>query len=237
MLKENKKLVEAKNALERVARERAAASEKIEKSIDTFKSKAAAAAAAAAAAEAKTKQSLQAQADMQTALSEAKRETAAAKAEAAAVSKKLETIDRKRALGDSELAILETEAMDDNPEALKHKCPPLPLPARHTPHQLAAAALALRVTSCHVSLCANSPRLEILFRARAEDRKRAAREMKEFKANAEAQVLQPCRRARSVASAALAHSCRCPCTGSPSPMPYALSGPCASIVQREARRS
>ncbi len=119
--KENKKLVEAKNALDRVARERAAATEKIEKNIDVFKSKAAAAAAAAAAAEAKAKQSLQAQAEMQAALAEAKKETAAAKADAAAATKKLEALDRKRALGDSEFALLETEAMDDNPEALKHK--------------------------------------------------------------------------------------------------------------------
>jgi hypothetical protein len=173
--KENKKLVEAKNALDRVARERAAATEKIEKNVDVFKNKAAAAAAAAAAAEAKLKQSLQAQADMQAALSEAKKESAAAKAEAAAVCKKLEAIDRKRALGDSELALLETEAMDDNPEALKHKSlppsrPPLLDSSDRTPYD---------------DCC----RLEILFRARAEDRKRAARELKEVKASAEAQVL------------------------------------------------
>jgi chromosome segregation ATPase len=122
--KENKKLVEAKNALDRVARERAAATEKIEKNIDVYKGKAAAAAAAAAAADAKTKQSLQAQAEMQAALAEAKKETAAAKADAAAATKKLEALDRKRALGDSEFAVLETEAMDDNPEALKHKYEP-----------------------------------------------------------------------------------------------------------------
>jgi DNA repair exonuclease SbcCD ATPase subunit len=122
--KENKKLVEAKNALDRVARERAAATEKIEKNIDVFKGKAAAAAAAAAAADAKTKQSLQVQAEMQAALAEAKKETAAAKADAAAATKKLEALDRKRALGDSEFAVLETEAMDDNPEALKHKYEP-----------------------------------------------------------------------------------------------------------------
>jgi len=122
--KENKKLVEAKNALDRVARERAAATEKIEKNIDVFKSKAAAAAAAAAAAEAKAKQSLQAQAEMQAALAEAKKEAAAAKADAAAATKKLEAQDRKRALGDTEFALLETEAMDDNPEALKHKYEP-----------------------------------------------------------------------------------------------------------------
>jgi chromosome segregation ATPase len=120
--KENKKLVEAKNSLDRVARERASATEKIEKSIDVFKSKAAAAAAAAAAADAKSKQCLQAQADMQLALAEAKKEAAAAKAESAAATKKLEALDRKRALGDSDFAILETDAMDDNPEALKHKC-------------------------------------------------------------------------------------------------------------------
>jgi hypothetical protein len=170
--KENKKLVEAKNALDRVARERASATEKIEKNVDVFKSKAAAAAAAAATADAKTKQSLQAQAEMQAALAEAKKETAAAKAEAAAASKKLEALDRKRALGDSDLAILETESMDDNPEALKHKC-------------------GGPSSKCHNFSPPNRAcRLEVLFRARAEDRKRHARDMKELKAGAEAQVEQ-----------------------------------------------
>jgi hypothetical protein len=83
--------------------------------------KAAAAAAAAAAADARTKQALQAQADMQVSLVEAKKEAAASKAEAAAATKKLDILDRKRALGDTDFAILETESLDDNPEALKHK--------------------------------------------------------------------------------------------------------------------
>jgi chromosome segregation ATPase len=119
--KENKKLVEAKNALDRQARERAAAAEKIEKSVDVYKMKASAASAAAAAAEAKAKQCLQTQADMQAALAEAKKDVAAAKAEAAAASRKLECVERRRALGDADFAVLETESMDDDPEALKHK--------------------------------------------------------------------------------------------------------------------
>jgi len=166
--KENKKLLEAKNALDRQARERAAATEKVEKNVDIFKSKAAAAAASAAAADARSKLALQAQADMQVSLLEAKKEAAAAKAEAAAATKKLDALDRKRALGDADFAILETESLDDNPEALKHKC------ARHTSNVI---ILNSRIT-----------RLEVLFRARTEDRKRAAREIKEVKASAEAQV-------------------------------------------------
>ncbi len=156
--KENKKLVEAKNALDRVARERAAATEKIEKNIDVFKGKAAAAAAAAAAADAKTKQSLQAQAEMQAVLAEAKKETAAAKADAAAATKKLEALDRKRALGDSEFAVLETDAMDDNPEALKHKYEPQTItvftnstPPKHLPERRTLAITS--VAASHARVC------------------------------------------------------------------------------------
>ncbi len=147
-----------------MARERASATEKIEKNVDIFKSKAAAAAAAAAAADAKTKQSLQAQADMQAALAEAKKETAAAKAEAAAATKKLEALDRKRALGDSDLAILETESMDDNPEALKHKCGARPL----TVSRLARAIALSRSTEFAGSTCcsARAPRTASAMRVR-----------------------------------------------------------------------
>jgi hypothetical protein len=158
--KENKKLVEAKNGLDRVARERASATEKIEKNVDIFKSKAAAAAAAAAAADARAKQCLQAQADMQAALAEAKKETATAKAEAAAATKKLEALDRKRALGDSDFAILETEAMDDNPEALKHKCNRV-----FAHYHCFCFRYDLVAPLCALNLLL---RLEVLFRARAE---------------------------------------------------------------------